>query len=766
MDSRIISTLREILCSSISLDDGLSAIQNVARSVPDDIDLIFEVARAIEEIILRRPGLANIKLTELIVRLSFSEDRTMPELISLLDTRFTNAHRRSETEILPDIDAIPVLLDILGELGSAMSTALRHNLRPLLQFLTDETLLTLEAIYERDHPQSTRLAIHEVHYLTYLLMEEGLFDCAEALLNRVVDIAREMKMDEVAVSTALDLAAVQTELGIHSQARVILQGLERSKVVMDSPELTALVTLQQAINETRDDSVDHTVARALSRKAIQFYSEAISRGKLHPCQLGIAQLTIGSNILANGWREAVPEAIQMLEASLATFESLESRRAEDDLHVYNCLVGLGLAHGLLGDHDNIAISVQYMERAKATLQQVDRTVYDPTPEEAQCDNTLGWICLFTESDEFWSAGVKAFQRAIETRERLLLEGRVSTIELLGSRLGLSLSALRDSRVPVSASLMDQLRDTLAQYMQLFPTDSRALIEIGIALYNVVWLVLRHGVVLPDRLKSLLEDIDGMLEDLDPSHRSPFLSGALLVIPLMNSQWTALRRRAASVASSDSQFSKVGMLMEALALGKLNTQATSPEVAQDVVYPAVSAVAEVDEMLAKYWSGHAILSRTVRQFYHNRNYSELATGLYRAALEFFATDKVSSQLTESSEFIRATSLSIAKVLLRFSTALESHYEAIISEARSSQALDAVSDESDYLLSEDWIGLIKITNAYLQMIEEAEPLRAQPYLNAVFSNLTRALRMMDGVAMVDRRVLAYLGQEMSRRFYLRA
>jgi hypothetical protein len=80
---------------------------------------------------------------------------------------------------------------------------------------------------------------------------------------------------------------------------------------------------------------------------------------------------------------------------------------------------------------------------------------------------------------------------------------------------------------------------------------------------------------------------------------------------------------------------------------------------------------------------------------------------------------------------------------------------------------VIDESQYsyLLAEDWLGLIKIANAHLQKVEQSEMVEAQPYLNAVFSNMTRFLRMMDGISLVDRRVLSLLGTAMNRRIYLR-
>ncbi len=151
MHSQLIVTLRDILCANLSLDDGLSAVQNIPFKDTDESNILFDIARSIEEIILRRPGLASAKLTELTIRLSFLQERTIPEMLMLLDTRYTNGYRRSECEISPDIEAIPNLVDILGELSQALSSAIRLNLRPLLPFLTDDILMTLTAIFDRRH---------------------------------------------------------------------------------------------------------------------------------------------------------------------------------------------------------------------------------------------------------------------------------------------------------------------------------------------------------------------------------------------------------------------------------------------------------------------------------------------------------------------------------------------------------------------------------------------------------------------------------------
>ena len=71
MQAQLIATLRDILCANMSLDDGLSAVQNIPFDTSDESNTLFDIARAIEEIILRRPGLASTKLAELSIRLSF-----------------------------------------------------------------------------------------------------------------------------------------------------------------------------------------------------------------------------------------------------------------------------------------------------------------------------------------------------------------------------------------------------------------------------------------------------------------------------------------------------------------------------------------------------------------------------------------------------------------------------------------------------------------------------------------------------------------------
>ncbi|MEE9353269.1 MAG: hypothetical protein V3U94_02465, partial [Candidatus Thorarchaeota archaeon] len=130
----------------MSLDDGLSTIQQMSG---DDAITAYEVARAIEEIILRRPGLASNKLMEISIKLASDKNTMLPDMLMLLDTRYVSAHSRVETEILPDKAAIPKLLDLLGNLSDAIESSLRLNLRPLLPFLADELLATLDAIHSR-----------------------------------------------------------------------------------------------------------------------------------------------------------------------------------------------------------------------------------------------------------------------------------------------------------------------------------------------------------------------------------------------------------------------------------------------------------------------------------------------------------------------------------------------------------------------------------------------------------------------------------------
>ena len=93
MEALLQATLRDILCAALSLDDGLSKIQGITFRNPEESELLFDIARSIEEIILRRPGLANAKLTELAVRLSFQHNRVLPEMLILLDIQAPSEDR-------------------------------------------------------------------------------------------------------------------------------------------------------------------------------------------------------------------------------------------------------------------------------------------------------------------------------------------------------------------------------------------------------------------------------------------------------------------------------------------------------------------------------------------------------------------------------------------------------------------------------------------------------------------------------------------------
>ena len=228
----------------------------------------------------------------------------------------------------------------------------------------------------------------------------------------------------------------------------------------------------------------------------------------------------------------------------------------------------------------------------------------------------------------------------------------------------------------------------------------------------------------------------------------------------------LQKRAATLSNEKSRLSEVAVLMTALAKAKRNLEATSIEVGAGEISDVDERVKVIDPLLAQYLIGQTSLAKTVKSFYENKDYSELATGLYRSSLELNFVGEVPSPFDESTEFIQVTSASLARILHRFSLSLESQYAAYIDRAHLEQPkIKTPTEDLDFILAEDWIGLIKITNAYLEMIETSELVEAQPYLNAVFSNIARVLRMMDDVSMSDRRVLSVLGDEMNRRFYLR-
>ncbi len=758
----MVVTLREILCASLSLDDGLSAIQNAAIIRSEESDIVFEVARAIEEILLRRPTIANAKLTELIVRLSFRKERILPEMLMLLDTRFTCSDRRADSELLPDMEAIPTLLDILGELSQAINASIRLNLRPLLPFLTDETLTTLNSITERGHEASITLALHENHYLADILIETGFFEGAELLLNRVLAISEKIEISDFIFEASLSYASVLTELGLYDQSRSLLKNLESEKKKSEETDLAA-IKLLMAINEIRDDDASHTNARDIGDEAIRMHEKCVMDGSLRLEDLGLAHLVIGSSILNNGWREAVPQAIERLESGLRVIDGINERSQETTIHLVKCLSGLGFAHGLMGDYESITLSLEYLERAKSILLDLSTDERDYQSEIAAVENAIGWNCLSSESSEHWTRGVTAFERAISIRKTLLQLGSISQIALIGSQLGLSLSELRAIETP-DAEFHNRLRETLAQYIPLFPIDNRAFVDVAIAIYDVVWITYRHDEELSPRLLRLLEDIDTMLVDARIEDEEGFIDGVSIVVPYMSSAWNLLYNRAERISKSSSPLAEIASLVRGLATSKLNVNATSLEAGVKVIPPVDNMVKGIDPLLAQYWEGQARLTETVKKFYENKNFPELAVGLYSTSLLLGKVLDYDTDFMESVEFIKATATSLASVLQKFALVLEDVYNVKIDHDEQNE-ISQKNTQYDFLLAEDWLGLMKITGSYLQMIEQAESIQVQPYLNAVFSNIASALRMMDRIALVDRRVLARLGMEMNRRYYLR-
>ncbi len=574
MESALKAALREILYASMSLDDGLSTIQNLAITNEKESGLYFHIARVIEEIILRRPGLASAMLTELSVRLACDEDIALRKMLMLLDARYNNVHIRAECELVPDIEAIPILLDILGELVQCMSDAIELNLRPLLPFLTDEVLATLEGIYTRGHEASVKLAIHDAHFLTTILSNAGVFDCSEAILNRLMSMAQDDGYDELAFDVSLDEASVLTEIGLYSQSRTILDKLRTDKLVVNDPVKYAAVMLQTAINDTRDDSIPHDAARAISDEAANRIEEILDRGGGPKDGLGLAHLVIGSNILVNGWREAVPEGIHRLEDALSIFENIEDPDLTQNLLFFKCLTGLGFAHGLMRDHGNISKSLDYLDRAKTLLIGLD-DLDDKDIDLARSLNALGWVCLSSESDEFWELGVESFEKAIAKRKQLGASGRTTDLELLGSKVGYSLSMIRNPDSNKDKAL-EELHGTLTQYVPLFPTDKRAYVEIAIATYNLVWLSIRHDIELPPRILRLMEDIDRMLLDARTQEDSIFIYGVSLVVPYLTKSWSTLQKRAAGLLDERTSLKKTSALVYGLATSKRNLDAVNLE----------------------------------------------------------------------------------------------------------------------------------------------------------------------------------------------
>jgi tetratricopeptide (TPR) repeat protein len=765
MQAMLIATLRDILCANLSLDDGLSAVQIIPFNDIGEANTLFDIARAIEEIILRRPGLASAKLTELSIRLSFHKNRLVPELLLLLDTRYTNGHRRSECEILPDIEAIPHLIDILGELSQALSSSIRLNLRPLLPFLADEVLMTLNAIYDRRHDGTTTLALYEIHNLAWILIKEGFFEGAELLLNRLIEISNEIGQKDLSFEVTFDYACVLTELHMFEAARTRLNELEIIARAQNDRVRLAEVILQLGVNETRDENVDHSVARDIGDKAAELYDLALKDGLVDKDEVGLAHLIIGSNILVNGWREGVHQAIDRLQLGLAIFYNIEEKNPDQRILIFRTLASLGFAHGLLGDHDNMTKAIEYFNEAKEILHNLEAFYPDIDLEIARTENAIGWSCLCTECDEFWSIGLTSFEMAVKLRESQFADDRVSEIELIGTRMGLALSQMRAIEKS-NLDIQDPLCEILGQYLPLSPTDTRAIVEMAIASYNVVWFLNRHGGNILPKLTRLLDDIDRILIDARVDEESMFIHGVSLIVPFLENSWNTLLERSKMMSDSTSPLADVAGLTAALSTAKLNLDALNLEVGVRIQPPVDDAVQYTDPLLAQYWLGQTYLVQTIRAFYDNKDYSELATGFYGAAIAFGAVASIEPTFLESSEFIKATSSSISQVLRRFALALENQYAAYIDRGRFQGNPVAVGeDQYDFLLDEDWLGLIKIANSYLQMVEQSEMVEAQPYLNAVFSNLTRALRIIDRISLVDRRVLSTLGNVMNKRFYLR-
>ena len=380
------------------------------------------------------------------------------------------------------------------------------------------------------------------------------------------------------------------------------------------------------------------------------------------------------------------------------------------------------------------------------------------------ENAIGWVCLSSESDEFWNLGIESFQRAKEIREKLSENGQISDLELIGTRMGLALSTMRLAERSKSEDSQEPIRDIIAQYVPLFPTDPRAYEEIAISTFDLVWLLVRHGGEISARLRRLLEDVDRMLEDSEVS--SMFIEGVSMLFPYIENSWPTVLERSKRLSVSSSNLADVAKAMSALAISKMNFDALNVELGIRVKPPVDDEVFRIDPLLANYWTGQTFLVQTIRAFFDNKDYSDLASGLYAAALAFNEVLSIESDFDESVEFIKAASGSMSQLLHRFALTLENQYAAYIDRGKWSGSLSNIDDSQySFILAEDWLGLVKIANAYLQMVEQSEMVEAKPYLNAVFSNINRALRMMDSVSLVDRRIVALLGEEMNRRFYLR-
>jgi hypothetical protein len=532
----------------------------------------------------------------------------------------------------------------------------------------------------------------------------------------------------------------------------------------DSRRLAQTV-LQLSLNDTRDDGIPYEAARSLAEKAARLYKQGTGSGAWAESDVALAFLDIGSNILVTGWREAVPQAIDWLRDASKAYDALHDMSMDQSFFHYKCLAALGLSHGLLGDHASVERAINYLKEAKSVVDGLEKSGIDCGPEASRCDHAIGWMCLCSDSNELWSTGIEAFKRAIKAREILLAKADISELELISSQVGLALSIVRASNDPDPAA-EGSLREALIQYARLFPTDRRAYTEIAIAAFNTIWLNLRHGTVIPARLLGLLDDVDKMLSDAVPSEDNIFIQGASLVIPYVSSSWSQLSRRAKKIIDNQSDLSGIASVMMGLATAKLNAPAVSPDSGLRVLSPIDDMVRIADPLLAQYWEAQTELAQTIRQFYEHKSFSELAPGLYGAGVSMKKVELTDSPFEEASEFIRATSGSFSGVLLRFAAALEKQYGTVIERSKYPPVQETYTEgQYSFILAEDWMNLAKITDSYLQMAEDAELSKALPYLNAIFSNITRTFLMMDSVAMIDRRVIAFLGEEMNRRFYLR-
>ncbi|MHA2005468.1 MAG: hypothetical protein ACW960_15465, partial [Candidatus Thorarchaeota archaeon] len=68
-------------------------------------------------------------------------------------------------------------------------------------------------------------------------------------------------------------------------------------------------------------------------------------------------------------------------------------------------------------------------------------------------------------------------------------------------------------------------------------------------------------------------------------------------------------------------------MEALSTSKLNQESVNLGPTARVENPVTTRVEEIDALLATYWRGQTALAETVKSFFENQDYSNLATGLY-------------------------------------------------------------------------------------------------------------------------------------------